>query len=88
MAGRRQREQAAAQKAPVPAGVPAVEGATAFESLIAAGGVVTPAQEFGRHPAPNFLDEELAAGRWQAAERRAETEALKEAQRGLEGKEG
>ena len=81
-------EQAAAQKAPVPAGVPALEGASPFESLIAAGGVVTPAQEFGRHPAPNFLDEELAAGRRQAAEQRAEAELLAKARRGREGKDG
>ena len=79
-------EQAAALMTPVPAGVPALEGATPFESLVAAGGVVSPAQEFGRHPAPNFLDEELAAGRRQAAEQRAEAELLAKARRVLDGR--
>lgn len=80
-------EQAAALRTPVPTGVPALDGATPFESLVAAGGVVTPEQEFGRRPRPNFLDEELAAGQRRAAELRAEAELLK-AQRGLEGKDG
>ena len=81
-------EQAAALEVVVPAGVPALANATAYESLVAASGVMTPEQEFGRRPKPNFIVEELEAGRRQAAERRAEAEALKEAQRGLEGKEG
>jgi hypothetical protein len=80
-------EQAAAREAPVPAGVPALEGASPFESLVAAGGVVTPAQEFGRRPKPNFLDEELAAGRRRAAEQRAEAELLEKAQRVLDGRD-
>jgi hypothetical protein len=42
-------------------GVPAVEGATPFESMAAAG-VVMPSEEFGR-PRPNFLEQELARGR-------------------------
>lgn len=53
---------------PVPAGVPAVEGAqTGFESLVAQPGYTTPAEEFGR-PRPNLLDEELAEGRRRTAE--------------------
>lgn len=89
-AAARRAEQAAALQAPVPAGVPALAGATAFESMAAAeaGAFMTPSQEYGRRPAPNFLVEELEAGRRQAAEQRAEAEALKEAQRGQEGKEG
>jgi hypothetical protein len=80
-------EQAAAQKAPVPAGVPALEGASPFESLIAAGGVVTPDQEFGR-PKPNFLAEELAEGQRLEAEKQATTELVKRAQRVLDGRDG
>jgi hypothetical protein len=53
-----------------------------------AGAFMTPSQEFGRRPAPNFLVEELEAGQRHAAEQRAKAELLKEAQRGLEGKDG
>jgi hypothetical protein len=80
-------EQAATLEAPVPVGVPALDGASPFESLVAAGGVVTPEQEFGRRPRPNFLDEELAEGRRRDAERRAEAELLKHAQAVLEGRD-
>jgi hypothetical protein len=74
-------EQAAARRTPIPAGVPALEGATAFESLVAAGGVVTPAQEFGRRPKPNFIVEALEAGRRQEADARAEAEAVASARK-------
>lgn len=84
-------EQAAARKTPIPAGVPAVEGASPFESLVAAGGVVTPAQEFGGGRRPVFqelLDQELAAGARQVAAKRAEAEAVKKAKRALDGRDG
>jgi hypothetical protein len=58
-----------------------------FESLVAAGGVVTPQQEFRRRPKPNFLAEELAAGRKQAADERAEREALDRAEQVLNGRD-
>lgn len=82
-------EQAAALDAPVPAGVPALDGASPYESLIAAGGVVTPQQEFGGGRTPVFqdlLDQRLAEGQRQAAEQRAEAELLKKAQRVLDGR--
>jgi hypothetical protein len=80
-------EQAAARKVPVWVGVPALDGASPFESLVAAGGVVTPEQEFGRRPKPNFLDEALAAGRRRDAELRAEAELLDKARRVLDGRD-
>ena len=80
------RAELAARRDPIPAGLPAVEGLSAFESLVAAGGVVTPTQEFGR-PKPNFVVEEIEAGRKQAAELRAEAELLKKAQRVLDGRD-
>lgn len=80
-------KQAAALEAPVPVGVPALDNATPYESLVAAGGVVTPSQEFGERPRPNFLEEELAEGRRRDAEKRAEAELLERAQRVLEGRD-
>jgi hypothetical protein len=81
-------EQATARKAPVPAGVPAVEGASPFESMAAGPGYVTPQQELGR-PKPRFLDEALAEGQRQAAVKRAEAEAeaVKRAREALEGRD-
>lgn len=63
---------------PVPAGIPAQEGATPFESLMAGDrSYVSPAEEFGQRPKPNFLAEELEAGARQQAAARAEIEARK-----------
>ena len=82
LAERREREarlaaeaekRRAETKPPVLVGVPAQEGATAYESMLAATGVVTPAQEFGRREAPRFLEEQLEAGAKVLAERRAQT---------------
>lgn len=40
-----------------------IEGASPFESMVAAGGVVSPGKEFGTgRERPNFLAEELLAG--------------------------
>ena len=50
-----------------------------FEAMVAAGGVVSPEQEFGGRPKPRFLQDELAAGaRAQAEERRLADERAKE----------
>jgi hypothetical protein len=59
----------------VPAGVPAVEGATPMASIMANDpGYQTVAEEFGR-PKPTFLDDMLAEGRRADAAARAETAA-------------
>jgi hypothetical protein len=68
-------EEAAARAAtlvqPVPVGIPALERATAYETMMSASGT-SPADEFGSRPRPNFLAEELEEGqRRQAAEREA-----------------
>jgi hypothetical protein len=77
-------EKAAAGAArPVPAGAPALEGNSPYESMMAAGGV-SPAEEFGR-PRPNFLEEELAAGKRHAAE---QAEAVRRAKEKLGGTDG
>jgi len=70
---RRRAEEA--QKRPVVVGVPAVEGASARESMLAAAGLVTPDQEFGRREAPRLLEEALDAGAKALAEKRAKTAA-------------
>jgi hypothetical protein len=72
---RRLAEEAAAKAAtlvqPVGVGVPAIEDGDAYASMMVAG-AVSPAEEFGAVPRPNFLQEELEAGaRRQAAEREA-----------------
>jgi hypothetical protein len=55
-------------------GVPAVEGRTPYESMVAAdGGVITPEMEFGLgRERPRFLEEAIDAGRQTVDERRAE----------------
>jgi hypothetical protein len=68
-------EEAAANAAtleqPVGAGVPALEDAGPYESMMAAGSV-SPAEEFGQWAKPRFLEEALKEGaRHQAAEREA-----------------
>jgi hypothetical protein len=79
--------RAAAAVAPVPAGIPALEHGSAMESLMANDpGYQTAAEEFGRIPKPNFLAEELEAGRRADAAARAEAEAASRARR--EGKDG
>jgi hypothetical protein len=59
---RRRDAERADSKVPVSAGVPALEGASPFESLAAADpDFTTPRDEFGR-PRPSFLDDMLAEG--------------------------
>jgi hypothetical protein len=79
-------QRAARMTAPVPVGVPAVEGASALQSMMAAPGYTSLHDELGR-PKPNFLDEMLAQGRRQQAAARAEREAIDQARKVLEGKE-
>jgi hypothetical protein len=76
----------AADRTPVAVGVPAEEGLSAFETMVAQPGYQTIDDELGR-PKPNFLDDELAEGRRRAAEARAEAELLKRAQAVLEGRD-
>jgi hypothetical protein len=62
---------AATLNQPVPVGVPALENAGPYESMMAAGRV-SPAEEFGLWAKPRFLEEALEEGaRRQAAEREA-----------------
>jgi hypothetical protein len=64
-------ERAATLEQPVLAGVPALEDAGPYESMMAAGSV-SPAEEFGQWAKPRFLEEQLEEGaRRQAAEREA-----------------
>ena len=70
------RLQEMAEPAIVAVGVPALEDGTPFESLVAAADYVTPQREFAGRPKPNFLEEELEAGRRALAA--AQAEAAKE----------
>jgi hypothetical protein len=82
-------EQSAARPAPVPVGVPALDDASPFESMVAAG-ITTPQEEFGGGRTPVYqelLDEQLAEGCRREAEARAEQEAVDRAQRVLEGRD-
>jgi hypothetical protein len=61
----------AADRQPVGVGVPALENAGPYESMMAAG-CVSPAEEFGQWAKPRFLEEALEEGaRHQAVEREA-----------------
>lgn len=74
------RLQEMAGSSPVVAGVPAVEGATPFESLMGSDrSYVSPSEEFGGRPKPRFLQEELEAGARQQAAARAQVPAKKAA---------
>ena len=60
---RRRDAERADDKVPVSAGVPALEGASPFESMAAADpDFTTPRDEFGR-PRPSFLEDMLAEGK-------------------------
>lgn len=71
---------------PVPAGVPAQEGSSPFESMAAGEGFTTVADEFGS-PRPNFLEEALAEGQQAARDLEAEAKAVKRARRVLDGRD-
>jgi hypothetical protein len=60
----------AARQPPAPKGVPAIEGLSSLETLMAQPTFVSLSDEFGR-PRPNFLDDELAAGKRHVAEQQA-----------------
>lgn len=54
--------------------IPAQEGMTPYESLAAAGGIVTPEQEFGLgREKPRFLEEAIEAGQRELAEKKRRT---------------
>jgi hypothetical protein len=55
--------KAATLKQPVGAGVPAQEGMSVAESMMAAPGYVSARDEFEQFPRPRFLDEEFARAR-------------------------
>jgi hypothetical protein len=88
MAKKAAAREAAARK-PARIGVPALEGATPFESLTAADGYTTPDREFGGgrvSPRQEFLDQMLGEGKRHLVQERAKAEALKKAQRILDGR--
>jgi hypothetical protein len=72
-------QEAASRDAPaVGVGVPALDDASPFESLLAGDrSYVSPAQEFGTRPRPTFLVDEIEQGQRQQAQARAEAEAKK-----------
>jgi hypothetical protein len=75
----------AAAVAPLPGGLPALEGGSAMESLMANDpGYRSPSEEFGQRPKPRFLEEALEAGARHQAAAQAEAEA-KKAARGEDG---
>jgi hypothetical protein len=85
-----QAQQAAARRTPVAVGVPALDGASPYESMVAAGGVVTPSQEFGGGRTSvhqEVLDERLDEGRKHAADAEAEAEAIAGARKLLDGRD-
>lgn len=65
----RRHEDMAARR-PIGGGVPAIEGMTPWESMVATGKVVMPSQEFGHRPKPRFLEEEIEAGAKSEAEKK------------------
>lgn len=62
-----------AEKPRVLVGAPALEGRSAYESMVAAAGLLTPDEEFSGREKPNFLEEQLAASARAIAEKRAQT---------------
>jgi hypothetical protein len=78
-----EKAAAAARRPLVLAGVPAIEGLNAFETMASQPDYATVHDELGR-PKPNFLDEMLAEGRRQQEAIRAESEAADAARKMLE----
>jgi hypothetical protein len=79
MAEQSRRLQQAHKPLPVGRGVPALsDDASPFESLMAGDpSHVSPAEEFGQRPKPNFLAEELEAGQRKQLAEQAEIAARK-----------
>lgn len=72
------RRQESLEGPPVPAGIPAQEGSTPFEAMVAAdASYASPQAEFGGRPRPRLLEEAIEAGARQQAAARAETAARK-----------
>ena len=65
------------RKHTVPTGLPAKEGLTAFETIMASGDYQSVADAFGR-PRPDFLAEELEAGQRAAREKAQLVKKMKE----------
>jgi hypothetical protein len=72
------RSEKLAKKYPRPAGrgLPAQEGLSPFEVLASAADYQSVQSEFGRHPRPTFLQDELAAGDKALAEKQARAKEL------------
>ena len=71
--------KAATREEPVPVGIPALEGSTAYETMMSAAGT-SPVEEFGQWAKPSFLEEALAEGQRHQAAERAAVRRRKEAQ--------
>jgi hypothetical protein len=71
--------EAATLEQPVPVGIPALEGSTAYETMMSAAGT-SPVEEFGQWAKPSFLEEALAEGQRHQAAERAAVRRRKEAQ--------
>jgi hypothetical protein len=86
-----ERAEKATAGGPIARGVPAQEGSTPFESMMLAPGYQTARDEFddGRvSPTQEFMDAQFAEARKREADARAGLEAVKHAQRVLEGRDG
>jgi hypothetical protein len=80
MADQARRIEQGLEPSPIPIGVPAQEGSTPLESLMAGDrSYVSPQEEFGRIPKPNFVAEEIEAGERRLAAAQAEAESKKAA---------
>jgi hypothetical protein len=66
---------AATLKQPAPFGIPARDGLSAHETMVAADGYTSLRDEFERFPRPSFLDEEFARTR---EHQRAEQEVARQ----------
>ena len=76
----RRSAEADARRIKVPS-VPALEGASPLESMAAAGGLVSPAEEFGNgrvSPARQFMDEQFAEGHRSQAEAKEKARLAKQ----------
>jgi hypothetical protein len=68
------------EPSPIPVGVPALEDASPFASLMAAdSSYASPSEEFGGRPKPRFVQEAIEQGERQLAAAQAEAEAKKAA---------
>jgi hypothetical protein len=73
----RRTEKLAARHPVMAGGLPAIEGASALESLAASPGYELPSDEFQGIPKPRFLEEQLAEGERLMAEKKRAAAAKK-----------